>query len=263
MAPQAGALAPPVTAMADEDAAVRREMGALKAKKVDALAEAVRETRASVDTSGFQAVFGVQGRVSVLATGETKRVKLQEESIEPVLTIRAVPRQDLTAYLMAKLELPAAGAPLLPGQVALFRDGTFVGNGALPGLAPGEAHELGFGPDDQVKVKRIVTDNKKGESGILTTSSVEDRSFLIKVQNLHREPIAIQVLDRVPVSQQKDIQVDVTTKLTPTKKDFQDKRGTYSWEFGFGYRVTWPVDKRVQYRELTAEELARFGAMTK
>ena len=50
--------------------------------------------------------------------------------------MRTVPRRAALAYLYASLTLPK-DAPYLAGQVALFRDNTFVGNGRLPDLAQG------------------------------------------------------------------------------------------------------------------------------
>ena len=263
-APYPAAAAPEMADVAD---------GASSTRKLKAMAKEdrreVAETTASADMSAFQTVFDIPGRHSIQRSGETRRVQVDQTDLDTPLLVRVVPRRELTAYLLAKIELPATATPLLPGQVSLFRDGVYVGTGALPMLAPGENHELGFGADDRVKVKRIVTDNKKGESGILTTSSNEDRSFLIKVQNLHRQPMQMQVIDRVPVSKQQDIKVDVTTRVTPTKKEFEERRGVYVWEFqaapseekqiAFGYRVTWPADKQVQYRELSPEEQARLG----
>ena len=108
------------------------------------------EVRASVEVQGFQAVYGIPGRVTVPATGEAKRVQIDEMPLDPALTVRTVPKRDEKAYLYAKLTI-ARGTPILPGPVSLFRDATFVGSGRLPLLAPGEEHELGFGVDDAVK----------------------------------------------------------------------------------------------------------------
>ena len=96
--------------------------------------EVAQETRASVDNSGFQAVFGVPGRVSVAGTGEAKRVQLQEESIEPALTVRTVPRLDPRAFVYAKLALPK-GAPLLAGPISIF-------SATAPSLAPDASRNL-------------------------------------------------------------------------------------------------------------------------
>ncbi len=252
MAPRAGAAAP---GMADEDAADRGVMR--KAKKAEApILEVAQETRASVDNSGFQAVFGVPGRVSVAGTGEAKRVQLQEESIEPALTVRTVPRLDPRAFVYAKLALPK-GAPLLAGPISIFRDGTFVGTGRLPQLAPSEEHELGFGADDAVKVKYAVVEEKRGESGLISSAKTDVRSYRISVKNLHERPVALTILDQIPASQNQDIKVELTGKSQPTKRDVEDKRGVMSFDSSvapdeervieFGYKVTWPAAKGIVY----------------
>ena len=92
------------------------------------------------------------------------------------------------AFLYAKMTM-ARGTPILPGQVSLFRDGTFVGNGRLPLLAPGEEHELGFGVDDAVRVKHAIAEEKRAETGIITSSKTDTRNYRITVKNLHERPI--------------------------------------------------------------------------
>jgi uncharacterized protein (TIGR02231 family) len=247
--------------------------GALEAAKAkddraDATAneETVAQVSAAVTNAAFQAVFEIPGRTSVKRTGELKRVLIEQSEIDPQLYVRTVPRLDETAYLYARLTLPKTATPLLPGQVSLFRDGTFVGSGRLPQVSPGEEHQLGFGADDRVKVKRAVLEDKKGETGTFTTSRVEERNYRITAKSHHQRPIQIVVLDQVPVSAQQDIKVDVNFKgPQPTKRDVDDRRGTLFWELeakpdeekqiGFGYRVTWPNDKRITYQRLTPDDI--------
>ncbi len=205
----------------------------------------------------FQAIYGVPGRVSVPPTGETKRVQLMEESIEPSLLVRTVPRLDAKAYLYAKLMLPKSSA-LLPGAVSLFRDGTFVGTGRLPLLAPGEEHELGFGADDAIRVKHAIAEDKRGEKGLISSSKTDTRNYKITVKNMHERAMAVTVFDNIPVSQQQDIKVTLTARPQPTKTDVEDKRGVVAWDskleaeqeqvIEFGYQVVWPGAKAITYR---------------
>jgi uncharacterized protein (TIGR02231 family) len=216
----------------------------------------VEERQAIVETAPFQAIFGVPGTVTVLTTGETKRVQIDEAQLEPALTVRVVPRIDPRAFLYAKVTLPKT-TPYLPGQVSLFRDATFVGSGRLPQLAPGEEHELGFGSDDSIRVRHAVLDEKRGESGIITSSKTDQRNYRISVKNHHPRAMTVAVLDQIPVSQNQDIKVELIAKTQPTRKDPDDKRGVMAWDIKlepneekqveFGYRVSWPADKRVRY----------------
>jgi uncharacterized protein (TIGR02231 family) len=217
---------------------------------------AAEEKKATIDAQAFQAVYAIPGRLTVPATGEAKRAQIDDMQLDPALTMRTVPKRDQKAFLYAKVTI-ARGTPILPGPVSLFRDATFVGNGRLPLLAPGEEHELGFGVDDSVRVRHAISEEKRGESGIITTSKTDTRNYRITAKNLHERAINLVVLDQVPVSQNADIKVEMLGKTAPTKRDLDDKRGVVAWEMKlepdeekvveFGYRVTWPAAKKVIY----------------
>jgi uncharacterized protein (TIGR02231 family) len=227
-----------------------------KAVTQNAAPIAAEEAKSVIETQAFQAVYGIPGRVTVPPTGEPKRVQIDTAELDPALMVRTVPKREPKAYLYAKVTI-ARGAPILPGQVALFRDGTFVGNGKLPQLSPGEDYELGFGADDHVRVRHAVAEEKRSETGIISTSKTDVRNFRITLKNLHERAIAVAVIDQIPVSQNADIKIDLIGKTAPSKRDLDDKRGILAWDMklepdeerlvDFGYRVTWPAAKRILY----------------
>jgi uncharacterized protein (TIGR02231 family) len=257
--------APPVARSMAKVAESADSDGTRRDREEKAKLDNVAQTAATIETQSFQAIYGIPGKVTVTQTGEPKRVLIATDDIDPSLNVRTVPRLDPTAYLYAKLTLPKTAGAVLPGNVSLFRDGVFVGNGRLPQLQQGEDHELGFGADDMVKVKRIVNEDKKGETGIISTSRVEERNYTITVKNLRTTPVAVQVFDRIPVSMQNDIKVDPVFRLQPTKRDVNDRRGTFVWDLAlaadeeksvvFGYKVTAPAGKPILYRELSPMEI--------
>lgn len=217
---------------------------------------AAEETVAQVTTAPFDATFDVPGRVTIADTGEPKRVLLSSEEIEPTLACRSVPKLDTNAYLYANIKI-AKGTPLLPGVVYLFRDGTFVGTGNMPLLRPGEDHDIGFGVDDQVKIKHAVLEDKRGETGLISTSHVDSRNFQVNVKNMHERAIDVRILDRIPVAQNDDIKVELTGRASPTKQNVDEKRGVIAFDahlepdeekiLEYGYRVSWPAAKSVVY----------------
>jgi uncharacterized protein (TIGR02231 family) len=243
--------------MSREEAAIP-EGRSLRAKSAPAPAPQVQaeDVSARIDAQAFQAIYNIAGRVTVPETGEVKRVQIDQTVLDPALMVQTAPKRDQKAFLYAKVAI-ARGTPILPGPVALFRDGTFVGNGRLPQLAPGEDHELGFGIDDLVRVRYSIAEEKRSESGIITTSKADARSFRISVKNLHERAIPVTVIDQIPVSQNADIKIELTGKSAPTKRDIDERRGVMAWEMElkpdeekvveFGYRVTWPAAKKVMY----------------
>jgi uncharacterized protein (TIGR02231 family) len=221
--------------------------------------QAAVETKAQASIAPFQAVFEVPGRQSVKSAGESKRVQIMADEVEPQLIVRTAPRRDATAYLYTKFQAPKAGVALLPGQVSLFRDGTFVGQGRIPLLNPGEDHELGFGADDAVKVKYATLEEKQGQSGIISSSKTDERNYRITVTNTHDRKIEVTVLDQLPIAGHEEIKVEMLPRSTPpSKRDVEERRGVYSWvlpmnageekQVTFGYRIVWPGDKRIVVR---------------
>jgi uncharacterized protein (TIGR02231 family) len=219
------------------------------------IAPAVQQT-AQAEASPFQVLYSLTGPQTIPNSGETKRVVIDQTELDPTLSVRATPKIEPKAYLYAKLTLPKA-APYLPGQVSLFRDSTFVGMGRLPALTPGQEFDLGFGPDDAVRIRYANIDEKRSESGIISSSRNDARNFRIIMTNKHDRPIAITVFDQLPVSNNQEIKVEMTAKPQPTKRDLDDKRGVLSWEdtlkpdeektIEFGYKVTWPAQKNITY----------------
>jgi uncharacterized protein (TIGR02231 family) len=214
------------------------------------------QQQTNVSLSDFQATFGVAGRVTVENTGEMKRVQIDEVQLEPQLLVRAVPKREERAFLYAKVQLPKTSV-FLPGTVSLFRDQTFVGTGRLPQLAGGEEHEMGFGADDSVRV-RYTAEEKRGETGLISTSRTDQRNYRIAVKNLHERQIAFSVQDQVPTSLNQDIKVELTGRTAPTRRDVDDKRGVMTWDdklapdeervIEFGYRITWPSARNIVVR---------------
>ncbi len=219
-------------------------------------AEPITETVATMMSAPFEANFAVPGRVSIADTGEVKRVVLLNDVVEPGLSSRTVPKLETNAYLYAKFNL-GKGTPLLPGKVYLFRDDAFVGTGDLPLLQPGEEHRLGFGVDDLVKVRYAVIEEKRGETGLISTSSVDSRNYRVTVKNLHERPIDVTVIDRIPISKNQEIKIEYTGKTQPTNPNLDDKRGVLAFEkklepdqeevLEYGYRISWPAAKSIVY----------------
>ncbi len=217
---------------------------------------AVGEQQASVEASAYQARFDIPGKTTVLATAEVKRVLIDQATIEPSLVVRAVPRLRTQAYLYAKLAAPKTTA-YLPGVISLFRDGTYVGSGKLPLLSPGQEHEIGFGADDSVRVRYATVEDKRGESGLISSQQTDTRAFRMSLKNMHERAINVSVQDNIPTSRQQDIKVELTGKTPPTRRDVDDKRGVLAWDallqpdeerqIDFGYRVSWPTGKRIIY----------------
>jgi uncharacterized protein (TIGR02231 family) len=215
------------------------------------------EQQATTEVGGFQVVFKIPGRVSLGASEGAKSLRVSSASIAPDLAVRAVPVMNPTAFLEASFK-QTEDAPLLPGAVAVYRDGVFVGRSYMA-VAAGkdETVRLGFGADDKIKIERAVLKRNEGSAGlIVTTSKTDERVFKTTIRNGHDFPIRIAIEDQLPVSENEDIVVEMLPSTTPpTASNIRDRRGVLEWAFeakpgevrdiNFAWRIRWPKDKGV------------------
>ena len=248
-------LRPAAPANAAMDSARPAQRGVM-AKVAEPFAERADEQQATAEVGSFQVMFKIPGRVSVGASEGAKSLRISTAAIAPDLAVRAVPVKDPTAFLEASFK-QSEDAPLLPGRVAIYRDGVFVGRGQMAAASKDEPVRLGFGADDKIKIERTVVKRNEGSAGlIVTTSKTDERSFKTTVRNGHDFPIKVAIEDQLPVSENEDIQVEMLSSTSPpTTTNLRDKRGVLEWAFeakpgevkdiSFAWRVRWPKDKGV------------------
>jgi uncharacterized protein (TIGR02231 family) len=233
----------------------KMEAAASAGRSREDLAERAEEQQAVAELGDFQAVYQISGRVSLGAAEGSKSLLISSMMVTPDLAIRAAPVVDPTAYLEASFKL-AEDTNLLPGKVAIFRDGTFVGRSKFSTAARNDAIRLGFGADDKIKIERTVIRQNEGTAGVISSSKTDTRSFRTVVRNGHDFPIRIAIEDQLPVSENEDIGVEMLSSTTPpTTTNLRDKRGVLEWAFDakpgeikeikFAWRIRWPKDKGI------------------
>ncbi len=222
----------------------------------DLAAEPATVIEAAADFGDFHAEYDVPGAVSVASGKGARSLQLGSETLDPKLSVKIAPALAETAYLTASFTSPS-GAPLLAGPVALFRDGSFVGNGAIAFSEAAKDIDLGFGADDRVHVTRATLTEQTGQHGfIVNTRKTDQRSYKITVENLHSRPLEITVLDRIPYAEDQAVTVTRAGSATaPTATDVDDRRGILAWTYTYdagqsrdivnAYEVSWPADRDI------------------
>jgi uncharacterized protein (TIGR02231 family) len=99
----------------------------------------------------------------------------------------------------------ATGGPILAGPVRLVRGAEVVGTSKLDFVPAGEAFELGFGPDDAVRVRRSVEEQRDTTPVVGTQKTT--RTVKLHVANTGDERRSIVVIERIPVSEIADVSV--------------------------------------------------------
>ncbi|AMJ61652.1 mucoidy inhibitor MuiA family protein [Bosea sp. PAMC 26642] len=214
-------------------------------------------TNATVEAGAYQASFQVPGRVTIPQDGSSKAVVLSQSKVAPALSARTTPELEEKAYLEAAF-IHEDEAPLMPGEVFLHRDGTFIGRGRIGLVAPGDKVELGFGADDKLKVTRAPVRRRENEPTWLGQTRTDLREFRTVVKSLHSQAVKVTVSERIPFSESSAITVETLSQTTPpTEKQVGDKRGVSAWSFDLApgtekeirlaYRIKWPGDRELSF----------------
>jgi uncharacterized protein (TIGR02231 family) len=222
----------------------------------DHMDKKIDEAQGAAEIGAYHVAFQIPGRVTVSASEGAKSLRISTTKIAPDLIIRSAPVVDPTGFLEASF-VQGDDAPLLAGQVSIYRDGMFVGRGRMTPASKDETVRLGFGADDKVKIERSVVKRNEGSAGlIVTTAKTDERAFKTSLRNGHDFPIKVAIEDQLPVSESDEIVVEMLPSTTPpTTTNLRDKRGVLQWAFevkpsevkdiAFAWRLRWPKDKGV------------------
>ncbi len=222
----------------------------------DVAMERVAIQSAQINTEGFVGQYEIKGPADVKSDGTQSKHLIGTFETDNQLQIQVKPQFDTNAYLVAKTTLKGE-APILPGQVSLFRDGAFIGQGNLPMLRQGDEQHLGFGIDDNIVVTRNTLKDERSETGMITKDNVIERHFVTDIKNLHKTAVELAILENTPVSKDERIRVEFIKTATTQgyETDINDKKGVTRWitklepkasvKINLGWKVSWPKGENI------------------
>lgn len=157
-----------------------------------------------VDDGGEPVSLRASSPVTIVSNGRPMRVDVARTTMDSVVDRVLYPERGGAPHLRATQTWNGAIA-LLAGPVRVIRGGSVVGRGRVGFVGQGEPFELGFGPDDAVRVRRRV-DETRDTVPVLGTQKVK-RVVRVFVSNLSGDSRTVRVVERVPVSEIADVEV--------------------------------------------------------
>lgn len=193
---------------------------------------------------GTTAHFAALSSRTVRADGKSVRVPIATSDFSADVRVVAVPEVSLNAVRTARIK-NGDQRPILPGKVALFVDGAFIGTSEFGFVAPGETFSTFLGVHDRIKLERTIdrkrsSIDKKGKTTRITVS------FLVTAENLSDEVAELELGDRVPVSQIEDIEVD-DVKLPEGAKRERDGIVRWTASLAAKKKSTWRIEYKLEY----------------
>lgn len=180
--------------------------GLSEEEKQMGFAETVSDYTAVTETS-LAVNFKIGVPYSVPSDGKKQLVDIQQFEVPATYKYAAVPKLTSEAFLIARLT-GWDEYNILPGEANIFFEGTFTGKTELNPQATGDSLVVSLGRDKRVVVARENVKDYKSKS-LLGNSRKETRGYLISVRNTKNEAIEIMLEDQIPVSNNKEIEVDL------------------------------------------------------
>jgi uncharacterized protein (TIGR02231 family) len=227
--PQLGSLFVDLQQEMREQRFVSRPVAAAPSMNEQVVVTAHKRTAEVVSTE-YLADYKIPGRVTLDSDGEPRLYPVAEESVSVELAARVIPAISRSAYLEALFTFKG-DVPMQGGEVQLFRDGAFVGVASIGSLLPGADARIPFGIDERVQVQVRDEPKQSGDKGIVSKQRIDEHKQRFEITNYHAVPITLEVIDRLPIPESKDVRVEVLKgATTPTEANLDGQAGVMMWK---------------------------------
>ena len=180
---------------------------------------------------GNDLTFKSIAKETILSGKGARRVALLSRSWPVTVERKLFPALAPDAYLVAELKSPEKD-PLPGGQANLFVGADPAGTASLGLIVPGASFTLPLGLDAAIRPIRNVKVTTI-EKGVISKDEVSEYTVTIEIANPHRTDVALRILDQIPLSPNKSVEVKlVRAEPAPALQDAAS--GALEWRLALG-----------------------------
>lgn len=173
----------------------------------------------------FDHQFNADGAVDVPSSGETHRVRLLAKPAKSRMAFRCVALEDERVFREVEIENPL-NAPLLPGPVDVFMDGALLITSAVNAVDRGATIRFGLGEEQRLRVARNVRAREESK-GMFKGGTAMEHEIDFEAASSLAGDIELELIDRLPVSDDKEIEVELVSTEPKAEKYDQTERGSH------------------------------------
>ncbi|KAF8310769.1 hypothetical protein DL93DRAFT_2230081 [Clavulina sp. PMI_390] len=171
-----------------------------------------------INDGPMSSMFVIDGPSDIPGDGKTHKVSIASVNFSSQFEWVSVPRSLPSAFLQCRMKNESSYT-LIAGPSAVFFDGNFVARSFIPDVSPSELFTCSLGIDPAVRITfppqiKVVTSREKQAissrrriNSPKTTVTLYEQHFSIRNTRPSKSISTLVVKDRVPVSENADIQV--------------------------------------------------------
>ncbi len=194
--------------------------------------------------------FTLSGTQTIPSDGAEHYATVRDLSIPAKMQHYAIPRASPHVYLLAEI-LNNSDYDLQSGSARIFNGSTYIGETWLDIESLTDTLQISLGIDQGIYMKRERRDF--GASQWLGSYRQETFDFAISLRNNKPVPVDIKLLDQIPISTDKQIEISLLKK---DNAQYNEADGMLTWQVrcapastetrAFSYRVKYPKDAVVE-----------------
>jgi len=196
-------------------------------------------------------IYKIDDKYTLESDGKTTTIGIRQLDIPAIYDYYSAPKIDPTAFLTAKI-VNWQDLDLMSGEVSLYYEGAYLGKTYVDLSTMSDTLSLSLGRDNAIKVSRKMI-KEYSTKKFIGSNRTDSKEFEISIRNSKKVAVNITILDQIPVSVTKEINVeDVKTSEAKIDKD----TGIATWsillapvqekKLSISYNVKYPKDRKVQ-----------------
>lgn len=206
--------------------------------------------KSTVKDDVTQTKFVIKKSYSIPSDGDITAIEINTFSLDAEYEYFAAPVINENVFLTAMFK-DWEQYNLLPGEASIYFNGGYAGKTTVDPYTTKKEMTISLGIDPNITVSRKQRKNFKSKS-FTGSNRILDRTYDLEVKNNKAVGISLKLVDRIPVSQNKDIKID---DIQINKGNYDTKKGLLDWKLSlapqetitesFSFQVRYPKFKRI------------------
>jgi hypothetical protein len=212
--------------------------------------EAIQTVDVATQYQPTTIVYKIDEKYTLETDGKTTTIGIKSFTIPTLYEYYSAPKLDPSAYLTAKV-VNWQDYDLQSGEASLYFEGTFLGKSYIDLNEVSDTLSISLGKDNNVKISRKLVKEMSSKK-LIGSNRTESKQYETIVRNTKKIPVNIIVQDGLPVSVNKEINVE---DAHAPDAQVDKETGIATWKFTLqpatekkltiGYSVKYPKDKKV------------------
>jgi uncharacterized protein (TIGR02231 family) len=180
----------------------------------------------SISRNQLNVAYDLKDLYTILSNNQDNSINLDRTEIPATYTYYTVPKVDRTVYLIAELD-NLDKYNLINAEANIIFENTNVGKTMLNAESTDSKLLLTLGDDKRISVKREVIKDKTMEKSISSSNKEQQFAYQFTIRNNKSEKIKLRIIDRIPVSQDKQI---IITLVNKGGASYNEETGELIWD---------------------------------